>query len=187
MVVRSGRFCRIAGPVPAATLSRMIASDELKKKRLAAARTVGLVFAGWTIYAALLAHMISIQRQMRDAPPVPYLRFLRWTLPEMWLWAALTFVILAAARRFPITAANWKRRLPLHLLFAVAIHATEVAIMVVIGPYVRTGGPRFELPVAFIDGLFFDTFIYAAIVSTWHAVAAHGQALRLRNELLEAE
>jgi two-component system, LytTR family, sensor kinase len=157
------------------------------RRRRFPARRVGLVFAGWAVYAVLAANTILFNRQLHGEPAVPYFDLLRFKLPEALLWALLTFVVLELARRLPVTAANWWHRVPLHLLFAATFHVVGVLVMYVAHPWVRPGGPRAPLPGALVGGILFDVFIYATIVATWHAVAAHGQALRLRNELLEAE
>jgi two-component system LytT family sensor kinase len=152
------------------------------------ARTIGLIFLGWTIYALLLANMLYWIRQVNpDMPQVSYVNLLRWALPEAWLWAILTLPIIEAARRLPVTAANWWHRVPTHFLIAVALHVVFATVMYFAHPYVRPGGPRPPWPRNLVSGYFFVWFIYAAIVATWHAVHAQGQALRFKNALLEAE
>ncbi len=150
-------------------------------------RTFALVFAGWTLYGVLVGNLIYGLRKLNGAPPVSLFNLIRYSMADAWMWALLTLPILGLARRFPISGTNWWRHVPLHLLFAVLIHAFISTFMYVTHAWVRGGGPRPELPQTLLAGVFFDTFIYAGIVATWHAAFAHGQALRLRNELLEAE
>jgi LytS/YehU family sensor histidine kinase len=110
----------------------------------------------------------------------------RMQLPEVWLWALLTLPILAAAYRFPVTRSNWKRRAPLHLLFAVGLHFFRVGVMWLVDPAL-TGSQAHPMPYALVGTILLDGFIYVAIVGVVHAASAQGQALRFRNELLEAE
>jgi two-component system LytT family sensor kinase len=151
------------------------------------ARTLALVLAAWTVYGVLLANHVFWVRRMNGLPEIPFRHLLEYQLPEAWLWALLTVPVLFLARRFPVTATTALRRVPLHLAFAVLVHLVGVVVLYLAHPFVRRGGPRLEMPTGLLAGLFFDVFIYAAIVATVHAVTAQGQALRLRNELLEAE
>ena len=150
-------------------------------------RTLIVALAAWTLYAVLMANFISFSRELNEAPNIPFIRLLRYNLPEAWLWAVLTLFILEAARRFPVTAGTWKRRVPLHLLLAVGFHAVAVVLMDLLYPLVRGVGPRPPVASILVGGLIFNLFIYAAIVATWHAVVAHSRELKLRNDLLEAE
>jgi signal transduction histidine kinase len=148
---------------------------------------IAFIFLGWTLYGILVANLVYGVRTVAGLPRVSLGNLVRYQLPEAWLWALLTFPILALARRFPVTGRTWWARVPLHLVFAILVHVVIAVTMDVAHPFVRAGGPRPEMPERLLMNVFFDLFIYAGIVATWHAAFAQGQALRLRNELLEAE
>jgi signal transduction histidine kinase len=150
-------------------------------------KALGLVFLGWTLYAALEANQITWMRAINGAPPVAYVNLLRYSLVSAWLWALLTLPIVALARRFPVTSVNWWHRVPLHVVFAIAVHGIVAASLYFGHPFLRPGGPRYPLAPSLLSGLFFDAFVYGGIVATWHALFAQGQTSRLKSELLEAE
>jgi two-component system LytT family sensor kinase len=146
---------------------------------------VALVFLGWTLYGVLTANIHYVFGRglgMKES----FWRLVRFELPEDWLWALLTFPILAAAHRLPVTRANWTKRVPAHLALATAVHFLRVGVLWLIEPYVREQR-GLEMPFALVGTILLDGFIYVAIVAVVHAASAQGQALRFRNELLEAE
>jgi hypothetical protein len=146
---------------------------------------VALVFLGWTLYGVLTANIHYVFGRglgMKES----FWRLVRFELPEDWLWALLTFPILAAAHRLPVTRANWTRRVPAHLALATAVHFLRVGVLWLIEPYVREQR-GLQMPFASMGTILLDGFIYVAIVAVVHAASAQGQALRFRNELLEAE
>jgi signal transduction histidine kinase len=49
-------------------------------------------------------------------------------LGDWYLWAAASPIIFSLARRFPITAANWRSRLLIHIYFGALIILTKVAL-----------------------------------------------------------
>jgi signal transduction histidine kinase len=74
-------------------------------------RSTVAVLAGWSIMAVLFTpqHYV-LSRGIPDAPP--WTSLLRGNLAMFWTWAALTPVILAFGRRFPLE----RPHLPLHVL-----------------------------------------------------------------------
>src|SRR6185436_7217017 len=90
------------------------------------ARSLLLIFAGWALYAFVLANVIAaFQNENAQAHP-PFFRLLVFALSEAAVWAFLTVPIVLLARRFPITSGNWSRRVPLHLGLAVLTHLLRV-------------------------------------------------------------
>jgi signal transduction histidine kinase len=151
-----------------------------------AVRRALLVFGGWTLYAVVVAYLFHAWRSRTGEPHPPYWGLAHYWLVTAWLWALLTLAIVPAARRFPITAANWLVRGPLHLAFAVVTHVVHAVVLWAIHPYVRPG-PRPEMPGSLFGALFFDLFVYATLVAIVLAGDAQRQTLRLRTELLESE
>ncbi len=67
------------------------------------------------------------------------------TISEYALWAALTPVVFALVRRYPLERADWARRLIVHLLLAFAVAtAVEVARILIVRPLLLAEFPRFE-------------------------------------------
>jgi sensor histidine kinase YesM len=149
-------------------------------------RRVLWVFGGWTLYAIVVAYLFYAWRSRTGEPHLPYWGLVHYWIVTAWLWALLTLPIVAAAHRFPVTSTTWLGRVPLHLAFAVVVHITHTVTLWAIHPYVRPG-PRLEMPGALMGLLFFNLFVYVALVAIVHAADAQGQAHRLRAELLEAE
>jgi hypothetical protein len=149
-------------------------------------RRAALVFGGWTLYAFMAASVLHAWRSGTGEPTPPYSGLLRFWLVTAWLWAALTFPIIAASRRLPITAATWPVRVPLHLVFALVAHAVHEALLWAMHPLIRPG-PRPDMAAILMGTLFIDLFVYVALVAIVHAADAQRHAVRLRAELLEAE
>jgi signal transduction histidine kinase len=147
---------------------------------------VAIVFGGWTAYAFVAAYIFYAWRSRTGQQHPPYLGMVHFWLVTCWLWALLTLPIVAAARRFPVTAANWPVRIPLHLGFALVTHVVQNVVLWAIHPHVRPG-PRPEMPESLFGTLILDLFVYSAIVAAVHARDAQRQAFRLRTELVEAE
>ena len=149
-------------------------------------RALLLVFAGWTLYGVVSAQIIRAFVPPVARPRPSFLQLLVYALSEAWLWALLTVPTVLLARRVPFTTGNWARRIPLHIGFAAGIHVVHAAGTLLLQPLVR---PGFQIPLrnALLNGILFDVFIYAALVAIVHAMDAQTQALRLRNQLLEAD
>ncbi|MEP0548605.1 MAG: sensor histidine kinase [Rhodothermales bacterium] len=65
------------------------------------------------------------------------------TISEYVFWAALTPVVFAFVRRYPLEQADWARRLVVHLLLAFAVAAAvEVALLLIVRPMILAEFPR---------------------------------------------
>lgn len=149
-------------------------------------RTLLLVFAGWTLYGFLFANIIRAFMAPDMQPRPSFWNLFVYALSEAWVWALLTWPIVWLSRRFPVTSTSWPRAIPLHLAFALVLHGVRVGSGFLLQPYVRPGYHP-DLWTALLNGVLFDVFIYMAVVAIVHAVDAQTQALRLRNQLLEAD
>ena len=81
-----------------------------------------VVLALWSLVGLLDAGQLYFSMEWQGKPE-PFLRCLQWTMPEYWMWAALTPLILALGRRFPIDRRHWLRRGATHLVAGGAIAA----------------------------------------------------------------
>lgn len=89
-------------------------------------RKWGAYFVLWSIPALAAVSYYHLNRIV-TAQPVEWIYGLVSTLPWWYLWAILTPLVLAVAKRFPIERASWAQRVgmvyvPL-MLFLLAIHA----------------------------------------------------------------
>lgn len=89
----------------------------------------------WTVALAVLAGAtvlgVAVALQMyfaglRAGREVTWIESLKVWLPDYYLWALLTPVILWLGRRFPVRRESWIRRVPLHLGFGVGITLVEL-------------------------------------------------------------
>jgi len=147
-------------------------------------RTALLVFAGWTVYGVLFANVIRAFSAVRPRPKMWGLLIYAWS--EAWVWALFTAPIVWLARRFPVTTRTWPRSIPLHLGFALFFHCVVAGSGILLRPWVRPGYHE-ALWETMLSGILFDGFLYLMIVAIVHAFDAQTHALRLQNQLLEAD
>jgi signal transduction histidine kinase len=149
-------------------------------------RTLLIAFLAWSVYAVIAANVLYVFRANVNAPRAPFYGMVQFTLPDAWLWALLTPLVFAAARRFPVVGRTWWPNAALHVVLALVIHLVHQVGIWWLHPHVRPG-PRPLMPASLYATLLFDVFLYAAMVASVHAVDARRQAMRLRSELLESE
>jgi len=83
-------------------------------------------FLFWTVAGIYYFSQGRVQRSLaHDATPWPH-DLATW-MSGMYLWAALTPLVLWLCRRFPIERKTWRRRVALHLLFSVLFSVVELA------------------------------------------------------------
>ena len=92
------------------------------------------------------------------------------SVESMWLWAALTPIILALCLRLPLGGEGRMRSLGWHALAALALAAADVAIDT---PFVAVFAPG-ELAIAprFVEEAFINLFSYAATADI-HRTVTH--------------
>jgi len=66
---------------------------------------------------------------MPSADGKPWLEFARLQFATSVIWLALSPVVLALARRFRMDANNWKRVLPLHVVFGMTTGVLHTGLM----------------------------------------------------------
>jgi two-component system, LytTR family, sensor kinase len=89
-------------------------------------RYAGYVLA-WTATGLFLFSRDVAIRLMRQEP-IPWGELLASWLVGMYVWAALTPVVLSLGERWPIERGTWKRRVALHFAFSVVIAVVQLTI-----------------------------------------------------------
>src|SRR5215471_14685694 len=80
----------------------------------------GLIAVVWTAVALLFATQVYML-YMKEEQPVPFRRAFFVEGLACLLWALVTPFVLWLARRFRIDRNNWRRRVPFHILTALAL------------------------------------------------------------------
>ena len=82
---------------------------------------VSALFVGcWTAVGLLVASQWYLTSTV-VGPPVTWGYVLTWVLPDWYIWALLSALVLALARRYPIEPGTWQRAVPVHLAASVAL------------------------------------------------------------------
>jgi LytS/YehU family sensor histidine kinase len=130
------------------------------------------VLGGWTAVGLATSAMLFIQGLDHTlADPLSMKRMAR-ILVEVWSWAIYTPLIFQLAHYFPVSAATWKRNIPLHfapaLVFAVLDALIAFAIQPVLGPY---RAPTFAA--FFTRTASLSAYSYFAMLALGHALEYH--------------
>ncbi|HET9298804.1 MAG TPA: histidine kinase [Candidatus Polarisedimenticolaceae bacterium] len=94
----------------------------MKPKDSRPARLFLVIVALWSLVGLLDTGQLYFSLEWQGRPE-PFWRCLQWVMPEYWIWAALTPLILALSRRYPLERGAWLRRGALHLAAGGAIAA----------------------------------------------------------------
>jgi len=95
------------------------------------------VVIAWTLYGCVTAVQEDIAAALRGIP-IPFWQGFGLQLPQAWIWAALTPVILRLGARFPLRGPGWPWRLLLHVavssVFVLMIHLVYEAYLPLLWP-----------------------------------------------------
>jgi two-component system LytT family sensor kinase len=116
-----------------------------------------------------------------------------WVLPEWYLWAALSPLVFALARRFPIGRATWRLAVPLHAVAAAILgvaHAVAFALVTWQLPWAEIGHLPLERLASNLIAkkIVTNLLVYGALVGLRHALAVYRRQREreLRGSQLEA-
>ncbi|MGQ0590197.1 MAG: LytR/AlgR family response regulator transcription factor [Sphingosinicella sp.] len=101
---------------------------------------------------------------------VPWLGLLKARLGEWYIYSLFFPLLLALARRVPLTAADWSRALPLYLSASLALPVAKEAMFVVVGNWFRPG--VFRLGEILAEDYASEIFTFWALIAIAHVVAA---------------
>jgi two-component system, LytTR family, sensor kinase len=83
---------------------------------------LGLIWGAWTLVGLFFASQIYFYFS-RTERPLTVTRSLAWQLAAVYLYAALTPLVLWLARRFPFDRQRWRRNLAVHACAGLAVSA----------------------------------------------------------------
>jgi signal transduction histidine kinase len=134
----------------------------------------GLILGVWTAYGLLSSAQVHLSYALRG-PGIPWTTSLLLQMPQAYMWALATPVIVWLGRRFPLARGQWMGHAALHLAICLgwvffidigyAFHVSNVL------PY--PGQPRPLLDMAgryFVVWVLSDGMMYWAILSVSYAV-----------------
>ncbi len=150
-----------------------------------------VVFAMWTV-PALLSIFETVTFAHVNGQDIALWRALVSEAPAWYVWAALTPVVIALGRRFPLDHGPRSRRAGaaiLHLTASLVAGLLYAAVACVSGWWARPPHHSFgiELFDWWVTGLPLIVLSYFSIVGVGYAVARAREAARLRNELAVAQ
>jgi anti-sigma regulatory factor (Ser/Thr protein kinase) len=150
------------------------------------------VFSVFTLVAIVDSSQYYFGQRLSERP-VPFWRAAAYALPEWWLWALLTPVIVWAGRRLPIQRPHAVRNAVLHLFWSVAIALAHLFVSLSLawvtdpaGRSAPTFGAFFQMRLYFWFHV--ELLIYWAILGFSLAVDYYRQSRRreVREAQLEA-
>lgn len=132
-----------------------------------------LVILFWTVVGLFFAsqvYFISVYR----GEPHPWQRTLLWTMPDWYIWAALTPLALMIAKRYRLERDTGIKNLVVHIpasiLFAVVHLAIYTPIQVLLNPTsARPLGMGEMFQFYLFTRIHFNIITYAVIVGIWYA------------------
>ena len=151
-----------------------------------------LLLAIWTIPGLIQATTTYVVYALKGMEDMPLHVALLARVPEWWVWAAATPVIVWLGRRWPVTRAPWKS-VPLHLALNALVAAGDISVSYLCGrvleqqPYAVTPLTQI-LPWMLLKTAFFEMVIYGSILAAdaaWRYQRRYREAA-LRQSQLEA-
>ena len=132
-----------------------------------------VLFLGWTLiglFFSIQIYLITSYWKM----PYSWKRSIAATLPDTYLWALLTILVIHLARRYRFGRSSWRSAILVHVpasLLIAAFHlVVAVSIIPLFQPIEKPGWWWPTLRFNFADGFHWNVLIYWAIVACNHAL-----------------
>ena len=170
----TGEFAIVTAPGPISTVRRRL---------LAPIPAAVLIGGFWLLAWMFWAFQMHFYRLARGITGKPILASGLADLVSAVTWMALTPIALALGQRFPVSGAQWKRALLLHVTAALGSSAANIGVIVAV--YGREGIPTNNL----LNQAVVNFAIYALLVAWTHAnqVARWFDERQTATRRLEAE
>ncbi|MDB6032208.1 MAG: yehU 2 [Verrucomicrobiales bacterium] len=137
----------------------------------------GVVLGFWTWLAFFFATKDYFGRRSMDME-VNWTKALWWKAMEWYGWAVLSLIVFWVCRTFYDPEKKWWRYIGIHVVLGTIISLAHVGICatgaIIEGTLKETGHTWTHLTqIVFFNHFHFDWFVYAAIVSVWHAMDSY--------------
>jgi two-component system LytT family sensor kinase len=155
------------------------------------------ILGGWTLVGLFFSTQIYFIYSVLEQKRITWLRAIRATVPDWYIWAVFAPFILRLARRFPADRDGWKKALAIHLpaslLFATLHLVIGVTLLYVFDPaYPRTWAKAFKFNFGFL--FHWNVLTYFAIAGFSYAAEYYRsfqerkvQAVQLEAQLSHAQ
>src|SRR5262252_6942841 len=107
--------------------------------------------------------------------------------PSVWLWAAITPLIVEFSRRFPLPGNAWRRHLLFHFLLSLVFALADVSLDSLLSWWIPSAGARLSFVARFWNKSFINLFSYAAVVALAHALQYSRQLSERKARTAELE
>lgn len=135
-----------------------------------------IAFAGWTLVGLFFSLQIYLIFNVLEGEPFPWWRAITSTLPDWYIWALLSILIIRLSHRFPLDRDHWLRSLPAHIAASLLVPLLQLTLAVTALHFLtmRHRVPARTWPERFQFNFFFyyhwGVVTYWAIVGASHAV-----------------
>ena len=146
-------------------------------------KTLARQFAGQFLIVAGLWTLIALCTGLADLAflrlvgrSTPVFDVLRRPLTEHWIWAALTPLVFALVRRFPLAPLQRARAFGLHVLFFVLLSMLHCVIAQGVGSPLAAVPPNYQgslLVLRFLEEFYSDLWMYWPLVGVRALLDAH--------------
>jgi len=107
--------------------------------------------------------------------------------PSVWLWAAITPLIVEFSRRFPLPGNAWRRHLLFHFLLSLVFALADVSLDSLLSWWIPSAGARLSFVARFWNKSFINVFSYAAVAAVAHALQYSRQLSERKARTAELE
>jgi two-component sensor histidine kinase len=156
------------------------------------ARRTAILVALWSVPGVLAGFETSLYHMMEGRHPVLW-RVLLQQCSGWWAWAALTPVVFALARRFPLRLPVSGRSIAVHLVGNLVATVVHSGVYTLANVLLATTPPPTALPLlffrSFMGWLPITVLVYVGLVSAahWMVLAKHEREREQRTHALEAQ
>lgn len=110
----------------------LIGMPENSRSKIIRVLSFALVGLGiCTAVGLFFATRLYLLRTRVDHRPISWLVAIRTNLVTWYLWGLTACLVISLARRFPIGAANWRRRVPFHAVAGMTVALLHIAMLTI--------------------------------------------------------
>jgi two-component system LytT family sensor kinase len=132
-------------------------------------------FLFWTAVGLFFSTQIYLLVNVIEGHPFPFIKAMRSTMPDWYIWAFLAIPITKLAKRYPLESKTWRESLWIHIpasagfaIVHIALAVTSLLAFEAIDGYFYSFYEKFEYN--FIWYFHYDVLTYWAILGFAHAI-----------------